>query len=210
MSAIDRLKSAEAVIGAVVALVAIAAKYAAVSQLLILPEGVAGIAPHLSTLAVIVLTLLAIFLSRKILRLPHGLIGMAIASMLVTGIFLAVRFKENVTEQSVEVLCSDDSAIVVEPTAPSERLAQLLIDGGGIENAWCEENRTLVRQLVARENAEQVTALIFLLIIAEASLVLALTLAGWLVANTQDQPPRKARRPRKTRPAPGSDPAASG
>lgn len=190
MSVIDKLKSTEAIIGGVVALVAVTAKYAAVSGLLDLPDGVAGIAPHLSTLAVIVFTLLAIFLSEAILKVRHLAIGITLAAMLLAGIFLAVRFAENVREQSVVVECVNyPPTFILEPAAPSERLAQLIDAGGGIENAWCEEDSGIVRRLVSRENAGQVTALTFYLIGAEALLVLALTLTGWLVANKPGSSP---------------------
>jgi hypothetical protein len=196
MSVIDRLKSTEAVIGGVVALLAVVAKYAAISSVLDLPEGVAGIAPFLSTVSVIVFTLLIIFLSDAIVAVRQVIVGAAIAIMVIVGIILAAQFVSDIRTQSIEVGCTNEpDTLILEPAHPSGRLERLIDQGGGLENAWCEEDSTIVRRLVVRENADQVRALTLFLILAETLLTLAVTLAAWLVANRDGGAPTPARAP---------------
>ncbi|MXO91147.1 hypothetical protein [Pontixanthobacter aquaemixtae] len=184
MSVIAKLKSTEAIIAAIVSLVAVVAKYTAVSNLLDLPDGVDGVGPHLATAVVIIAILLIVYWSENILDQKPMLIGLGVAVMAAAGVYLASNFASDIRSQTVEVQCVDfPRTTILRPNEPSERLATLIDDGGGLETAWCEEEKVKVRSMVRSENSGQVFSLNLWLILAESLLAIAVTLLAWLIAN---------------------------
>jgi hypothetical protein len=185
----QRLKSTEAAIAAAVAFVAGIAKYFAISKVLPLPDGLNGFAPWLSTIVVVVLVFLLLLISDWLQSRKVGLLALVIGIALLGGVFGAVSFARQVREHSVPVHCADEAEnIILEPSRPSQQLQRMLDSGGGLSDAWCDhEDTQRLRLLVAKENAGQVSSLTLLMILAEALLASALTVAAWIVVNRRQR-----------------------
>lgn len=182
---IDRLKSVEALVAAVVATLTVVAKYTTFTAFVTLPEGLSGFAPHLSTLAVIVLTFVMILLSGWLIRRKRGTQALLVVGALVIGLVLTVYFAGQLRKSSVAVECADEPPIsILEPAKPTVQLAEMIDSGGGLADAWCDhEDKRLVRNMIARENADHVQWLTFLFIFAEVMVTIAFTLGAWLVVS---------------------------
>ncbi|KWV93932.1 MULTISPECIES: hypothetical protein [unclassified Erythrobacter] len=180
----EQFKSTEMAIGAGVAFFAEMAKYYAISNVVDLPESLTGLPPFLSTLSVIVFGLLLVYLSDRVLQTKPAILVVIVIAMLTGGTYLSSRFASEVKRHSIAVECVDyPRSLILEPEEPSAQLSRLLDDGGGLDLAWCAENKVEVRSMIKKQNANRAHGLTIMLIVAETLLALALTLAGWLVAN---------------------------
>jgi hypothetical protein len=186
MSIIERFKSSEAIIAATVALIGAVLNFTALSTVFSLPEGMSELAPFLSTIALVVLALLVAYVAQGMASLSPTLLVFAIVSCLGAGIYMATHAVSEIDAQTASVQCVDypETRIVV-PAEPSEQLQRLLDDGAGLENAWCEEEKTNVRRLVKQQNSGQIQLLTLWVVAAEVLLALAVIVMAWLASGSR-------------------------
>lgn len=185
----ERLKSAESLIKAVVAVVCVLGPYIALTELVSIPPEIDQLMSTLTFAISVVVVIAVLLLHERIERMRPGAVAAFSAVAVVTGAVMATAFFLFANDHLVtENEGLENETIHVLPISPSETYRDIVRPHGDVLEALYNGYRNdELRTLIEDENDSAVIALIVLLIAAEVLLLSGIVTGAWKIAGREDQ-----------------------
>lgn len=186
---IDKTKTVIQAAGAITALLL---PPAALHSLASLPSSVERMSLILGGVASLIVVLLVMILGRHIRIIRAVRLAILVGLLFVSGATISVIYESVANDHVVELKTTDLEGTIIAserillPLNPSEELSLNLTRYSSIGRALTGPRRTIIRNLINREDGP-ITALVTLLIIcAQTLLVTAVVVAAWWLASQRD------------------------
>lgn len=181
--------SARRIIEAAGALVALVLPPAALSQLTELPPSVERLALIVGTAASTMIVLLVMINGERIRRLREGVLSTILLLSLVSGCAAALVYEDVVSDHLVPVVRIEGSKpkqfLYLTPLTPSKRLSDLTARYSSTGSALASQDGQEITELWLKQDGGTTALIIFLLVLAQALIVVSIVSAAWWLGRTK-------------------------